>query len=346
MLHYDNLPLLPTQSIGSHGVPSWLWVFRDAVADGKVGVADIDETLKDAVTLAVNDMTDCGLDIISDGEFYRADFSWNFHDRIEGLERTQPARRLGYPGPDQLDAYRCVGPLTVPRGYGLVAEVEHLKTRTTKPFITALQSPVTQAFRIDPGNLYENKGAVAWALVPFINAELKQAVSAGAQHIQFDEPAFWTMPGGYPEMVELFNACVSGVNATIEIHLCFGNFRGRPATSDRSYLGFAPFLQSLNAEIIHMEFANRCMWEAGLWTNYGGDKILSAGVVDVKGRSIETPAVVADRIRMLLKYVRPDRLWLSPDCGFSQTARWVAVKKLESLVGGARIVRQELGWKV
>lgn len=342
MLTYTDLPLLPTQAIGSHGVPSWIWVFREAVEAGKVGPADIAETLRDAVNMAIIDMTEAGMDIISDGELFRADFTWNFHERIQGLEPLPFERRLGYPGPDQLDAFRCVAPLTVPDGYGLVPEVEYMLSRTRKPFVTAMQSPVTQAFRIAPDEIYKNKGEVAWALVPYINQELKAAVVAGTRHIQFDEPAFWTLPGGYEEMTALFNACVEGVEATIGLHLCFGNFRGRPATSDRDYAGIAPYLQQMKADVIHMEFANRGMWQTELWADYGGDKILCAGVIDVKGRSVESSAVVAARIRHLLKSVAPNKLWLAGDCGFSQTARWLAVEKIKSMVEAAGIVRREI----
>ncbi|MFN8492883.1 MAG: hypothetical protein U0350_35090 [Caldilineaceae bacterium] len=343
MATLTDLPLLPTQSIGSHGVPSWIWVMRDAIAEGKVGPSDIHETLRDAVNMAIADMTEAGLDIISDGEFYRADFTWNFHERIQGLEKIPFERRLGYPGPDQLDAFRAVEPLTVPNGYGLVAEIEYMLTRTTKPFVTGLQSPVTQAFRIDPGKIYKNKGEVAWALVPYINAEFKAAVNAGARYLQFDEPAFWTMPGGFEEFVELYNACVEGVDATIGVHLCFGNFRGRPATSDRTYAGIAPYLQKMHTDVVHMEFANRGMWQTELWQAYGGDKILCAGVIDVKGRSIEPVQTVVDRIHTLLKSVRPEKLWLASDCGYSQTARWLAVEKMKVMVEAVRVVRQELG---
>jgi 5-methyltetrahydropteroyltriglutamate--homocysteine methyltransferase len=342
VLTYTDLPLLPTQVIGSHAVPSWLWVIRDAVAEGKLGPDDLAETLRDAVNVALLDMTEAGVDIVSDGELFRADFTWNFHDRIAGLEHITFDRRLGYPGPDQLDAFVCVEPLTVPDGYGLVPEVEYLKTRTHKPFITALQGPVTQAFRIGPGRVYKDKGELAWALVPFINAELKRAVAAGARHIQIDEPAFWIMPGGLVEMVEIFNACVLGVEATIELHLCFGNFRGRPAISHRSYAAFAPHFCDLDADVLHLELANRCMWETELWREFGGDKILCAGVIDVKGRSAETPEVVADRIRTVLESVAPDKLWLAPDCGFSQTARGLTVDKLKSLVAAAGMIRTEL----
>jgi len=44
-----------------------------------------------------------------------------------------------------------------------------------------------------------------------------------------------------------------------------------------------------------------------------------------------------------LKYVPADKLWLAPDCGFSQTVRWLAVKKLHHLVLAARMVREEIG---
>src|SRR5207244_6385787 len=128
-------------------------------------------------------------------------------------------------------------------GYGLVPEIEYLKARATKPFITARQGPVTQAFRIDPADVYATKGEVARALVPHINAELRAAVAAGARHIQLDEPAFWIMPGGLSEMVEVFNACVAGVEATVELHLCFGNFRGRAAVSERSFAVAASYLR-------------------------------------------------------------------------------------------------------
>lgn len=75
MLTYRDLPLLPTQLVGSAGVPSWIWVFRDAIAEGKVGPEDIRETLMDAVNIAILDATEAGVDIISDGEFFRADFT-------------------------------------------------------------------------------------------------------------------------------------------------------------------------------------------------------------------------------------------------------------------------------
>ena len=58
---------------------------------------------------------------------------------------------------------------------------------------------------------------------------------------------------------------------------------------------------------------------------------------------MEKPEDVAERIRVLLKHVEPERLYVSPDCGFFQLPRWLTYLKLESMVAGTEIVRQELG---
>jgi 5-methyltetrahydropteroyltriglutamate--homocysteine methyltransferase len=64
--------------------------------------------------------------------------------------------------------------------------------------------------------------------------------------------------------------------------------------------------------------------------------------VDVKSYYVETPEDVEERIRSCLRYVPPERLSVSPDCGLSQTARWAAQQKLANMVSGARQVREGL----
>jgi methionine synthase II (cobalamin-independent) len=82
--------------------------------------------------------------------------------------------------------------------------------------------------------------------------------------------------------------------------------------------------------------------ELELWGEFPSGEELAAGLVDVKNYYIETPEDVAERIRAALRYVAPDKLSITPDCGFSPTARWAARAKLVSMVAGARIVRREL----
>ena len=71
-------------------------------------------------------------------------------------------------------------------------------------------------------------------------------------------------------------------------------------------------------------------------------KTLIVGVLNLGDREVETPETVAGRIRAALQYVEPERLILAPDCGMKYLPREVAFGKLNSLVEGVRIVRQEL----
>ena len=77
-------------------------------------------------------------------------------------------------------------------------------------------------------------------------------------------------------------------------------------------------------------------------TNEIGDRDFSAGLVDVKSFWIEPTEIVAQRVRDLIRHIDPSKLTLTPDCGFFPVPRWLALKKLATLVKGAGIVRSEL----
>jgi 5-methyltetrahydropteroyltriglutamate--homocysteine methyltransferase len=339
------MPLLPTQVIGSYGTPGWLYVVRDAIKAGdKMGPVDIKEAFDDATNLAIMEMEEAGVDVISDGEMRRFNFLVSFYDYIQGIEKIPWERQLGYPGPDMINAFRATAPFAIPNGMGLVEEIEYARTRTNKPLVTPLGGPVTFAFRVDPAGVYKDKREVAWALVPLLKQELKDVVAAGATHIQIDEPSAIDDFVPVDEFVEMINAMVEGVNATIGLHICFGNFQGRPAVAHRTYEHVAPIFPKLNADIIHLEFANRGMWQSDIFARYArDDQFLAAGVVDVKARAVEKPEIVAERIRDILQHNDPARVWIAADCGFSMTARWVAREKLKAMVAGTKIVRRELG---
>jgi 5-methyltetrahydropteroyltriglutamate--homocysteine methyltransferase len=63
----------------------------------------------------------------------------------------------------------------------------------------------------------------------------------------------------------------------------------------------------------------------------------------VKDQSIETPDIVAERIRKILNFVAAEKLVIMPDCGLHHLPRDVAFGKLRNMVQGTRIIRKELG---
>ena len=63
----------------------------------------------------------------------------------------------------------------------------------------------------------------------------------------------------------------------------------------------------------------------GVCISEGAHREANAGLVDQKSFYVETAEDVAERIRIALKYVPAEKLWVNPDCGFNPTPRWVAL---------------------
>jgi len=109
----------------------------------------------------------------------------------------------------------------------------------------------------------------------------------------------------------------------------------------RSYAQVLPTLRDSRADVLFLEFANREMAEVELWQTLEMPQILAAGVVDVKSAYRERPEEIVHRLRRVLQYCPADRLWAVPDCGFWETPRWLAFRKLQALVAGAQQVRAQ-----
>lgn len=337
-----TLPLLPTSVIGSYAWPAWLHVALGAAQRGEFGPDDMREAQDDAVDMALRDQEDAGVDIVSDGEMRRAGFfTAAFYGFLSGLRELPAQRRVGVAGHDQRESYEAIASIAAPRGLGLLTEYEYVRSRTTRPIKMPCAGPFTLAGRIKPGGIYKTRWEIAEALAPIINAELKALAAAGCSFIQIDEPSIAVRPDAPRAFVDLFNATVAGVDAKIGLHLCFGNYVGRP-TAKRTYRPLFPHILDVRADQFALEFANREMAEIDLWREFPSDKELAAGLVDVKNYYVETAEDVAERIRLALRYVAAEKLSIVPDCGFSQTARWAARAKLKAMVEGAQIVRREL----
>jgi 5-methyltetrahydropteroyltriglutamate--homocysteine methyltransferase len=336
-------PLIPATVIGSWSLPGW---YEKFIADVKqnpdqFGAYDRDEAVSDAVRLAIFDQLWAGLDRITDGEMQRVDFNLGFYQYIRGLQPIPPARRWGAPAHDQRDHYRAVAPLQAPEGLGTTDEYARLCHHTNQPVKVPVPGPFTLAGCIDGGGIYRDRDAVTAALIPIVNAELKALVSAGVDFIQLDEPSFACHPKEPEAFLDVIEHTVQGVDTYISMHMCFGNYRAR-AVGQRSYRPLFPQLGRVKVNQLALEFASREMAEIELLAELPDTMDVAVGLVDVKNTWVEPPELVAERLRLVLKYVAPERVSVTPDCGFSQTARRVAVAKARTMVDGVALVRSEL----
>ena len=335
---------LRTSVVGSHARPSWFVAGIAAAERGEFGPADLEEMLDDAVDLALRDQEEAGIDIVSDGEMRRAGFfTAEFYAHLTGVRALPPDRRLGAGGHDQQHRFEVLEPIAAPDGLGVVAEYRYASGRTTRPLKVTIPGPYTLSGRLTygPGQVYSDRNAAAQAFVPILRAELEGLAAAGATLIQIDEPSPAIHPEAPADFSALFNAAVEPVVGRVRLgaHLCFGNYLGRPLAR-RAYRPVLDAMLGFRVEELVLEFANREMAEVAILgeiTAAGRD--VAAGVVDVKNSYIETADDVAERIEAVLSAGVPsERLTLVPDCGFSQTARWMTRAKLGALVAGRDLV--------
>ncbi len=64
-----TLPTLPTSVVGSHGLPGWVWLAREAMEAGRLGQSDVRELMEDATLVALADQERAGVDVL----VYRGD---------------------------------------------------------------------------------------------------------------------------------------------------------------------------------------------------------------------------------------------------------------------------------
>jgi 5-methyltetrahydropteroyltriglutamate--homocysteine methyltransferase len=335
--------LLPTSVVGSHGLPGWVWLAREAMEAGRLGAADLRELVEDATQAALLDQERAGVDVVTTGEMMRVRFIVGFYGRLTGIRALEPARKLGAPLWDTNTPFEVTEKVTAPDGLGIVEEWKLARSLTPKRLKATVPGPYTLLVPLRLGGGYTDRDTLLADLVAIVNAECRALVAAGCDFIQIDEPHSGMYATTAPRFDKGVNRAVEGVTAKVAVHICFGNLYGRPFAAVRDFRNVYPALRDLAASQIVLEYANRGLEDLRLWREFPTDKELGAGVIDVKAFRAETPTEVAERIRRLLQYVAPDKLWLNPDCGFWETPRWIVKQKLGALVEGARIVRKELG---
>ena len=339
-----ELPRIPTTIIGSYALPAWYRTALDAIGRGEYGETEIGEAADDASAIAIDDQVRAGIDLVSDGEVRRHDFIMGFYGRLQGIRALPPRRKLGAYSYDSTESFETVGTVSAPDGLGTLDEFKFASGRASKPIKIAIAGPLTLANAIRVRDGYATREALLPDLIGIINTELRTVVGAGCRFVQVDE-SYYQHHWPPERLSEVFDAVVDGVEgAALGLHICFGNLRGKPH-SLRSYARLLPHVRTCRADVLFLEFANREMAEVDLWQTLDMPQVLAAGVVDVKSFYGERPDDVADRLRRVLRHCPAERLWAVPDCGFWETPRWLAFRKLRALAGGAAIVRAESLWK-
>jgi len=339
--------LFPTTIVGSFPQPEWL-IDRTKLAGRfpprvrakelwRIPEPYLAQAQDDATLIAIRAQEDAGLDIVSDGEIRRESYSNRFATALDGVDLDNPGTALdrsGHPNP----VPRIVG--RIRRRHAVeVDDVRFLKAHTTRQTKITVPGPFTMLQQAQ-NDFYESEEAAALDYAEAVNAEIRDLFAAGADIVQIDEPYMQARPEKARQYgLKALNRALEGVTGTTAVHICFGYaaiIHARP-----SGYSFLPELADCRCSQVSIETAQSNLDTSVL--RQLGDKKILVGCIDLSDPNVETPDVVAARIRRVLAHVAPERVILAPDCGMKYLPREVAQGKLRAMVEAAKVLRREHG---
>jgi 5-methyltetrahydropteroyltriglutamate--homocysteine methyltransferase len=219
-----------------------------------------------------------------------------------------------------------------------VDDVRFLRAHTDRAVKITVPGPFTMAQQAQDEH-YRDDRALAMAYAEVVGEEIADLFAAGADIVQVDEP--WLQ--ARPEVARRYGAealtrALEGAAGPVHVHICFG-YAAMVAARPEGY-SFLPELADTPADAVSVETAQSHLDPGQLRPLRG--KGIALGVLDLSTPEVETPEVIADRVRRALDDVDVEKLMLSSDCCLKYLPRESAAGKMRSLAQAAAVLREEL----
>jgi 5-methyltetrahydropteroyltriglutamate--homocysteine methyltransferase len=325
---------LPVSSIGSLPKPPELAAAETAPLH-RQDLAAVRTVQEAAVARWLRAQEETGVDLLVDGEQYRRSMISYF---LEGWGCAEI-----HPDPvwvmDNLYSQRAVIVREPAAPRALLADwYRFARARTGRPLKVTVTGPYTLRDWAFDGH-YPTRREAVLALAEFVREEVQALVAAGARFVQIDEPAFVTrydQPAELDLAIAAMRRALEGVppGVTVFTHMCYGAFHE-----------VYPKMLELPAHVFCLELSHVSpeLLEILRRHPFPPDRGLGFGVVDAMDPRVESEEEIEGRIRLALEYLRPEQLWLNPDCGLQTLPPEAAVGKLRNLVAATRRLRRRLG---
>jgi len=332
-----------TTTVGSLPKPGWLaepeklwpsWhLDGQALQDGK----------ERAALEWLREQEAAGIDIVGDGEQFRIHFVHGFLDQLEGIDWNRKTRMGIRNNRYEADVPTVTGPLARPKAIH-AADAAFMRAQTTRRLKVTLPGPMTICDTLADG-YYGRREDMAMRFAELLNAEAKELVAAGADVIQFDEPAFnvfidevrdWGLPA--------LERALQGLTVTTAVHICYGygieaNIRWKESLGDqwRQYEQIFPWINASSIQQVSLEYAGSRVPHEVL--RLLPDKELLVGAIEVLPGKLESAEEVAHNILEATQHVEKSRLLPCTNCGMAPLSAELARGKLRALGAGAALAR-------
>ena len=283
-----------------------------------------------------------GLQSITDGEYRRAFWNYDFLGKLDGVEAYLGERKIRFQGKQPKPMMlRVIGKLGSYSSHPMIEHFKYVAAHTKQTAKMTIPSPSSLHFRYGrsavPEAIYPNMDDFYRDLGQSYRKAVRAFADAGCRYLQLDEVNFTylcdpnlrqlvTERGDDPEQLPriyaaAINAAISDIPAdmTIAMHLCRGNFQSTFVASG----GYEPVAEILfNTINVHGYFMEYDSDRAGGFEPLRfvpKGKTVVLGLVTSKFGALESKDQLKRRIEQAAKYIDIDQLCLSPQCGFASS---------------------------
>ncbi|PPJ53159.1 hypothetical protein CBER1_11740 [Cercospora berteroae] len=335
--HLD-LPIFPTTTIGSFPQTKDIRIQRNKFTKGEITAEEYEKFIEKEIQECVQIQDELGLDVFVHGEPERNDMVQYFGERLDGYVFTTHAWVQSY-------GSRCVRPPILVGDVSrpapmTVKESKYAASISKKPMKGMLTGPITcLRWSFPRDDVHQSVQAQQLALA--LRDEVVDLEAAGVYVIQVDEPA---LREGLPLRsgverekyldwaVNSFKLSTAGVEDSTQIHshFCYSEFQD-----------FFHAIAALDADVLSIENSKSDAKLLKVFIDEAYPRHIGPGVYDIHSPRVPSEQEIKDRIAEMLQYLKPEQLWINPDCGL-KTRQWKETKAaLVNMVNAAKHFRAQ-----
>lgn len=333
-----SLPIFPTTTIGSFPQTKEIRLQRNKLVKNEITAEEYEKFIEKEIQDVVKIQDELNLDVYVHGEPERNDMVQYFGERLDGYVFTTHAWVQSY-------GSRCVRPPIIVGDISrpapmTVKESKYAASISKKPMKGMLTGPITcLRWSFPRDDVHQSVQAQQLALA--LRDEVVDLEAAGIYVIQVDEPA---LREGLPLRsgkereayldwaVDSFKLSTAGVKDSTQIHshFCYSEFQD-----------FFHAIAALDADVLSIENSKSDAKLLKVFIDEDYPRHIGPGVYDIHSPRVPSEQEIKDRIEEMLQYLKPEQLWINPDCGL-KTRQWKETKEaLTNMVNAAIAYRNK-----
>lgn len=327
--------------VGSFLRPKELKEARINFEKGLIDKEELKKVEDRCITKLISEIKDAGYSVISDGEFRRSWWHYDFMWSLNGMKREESEQGLIFKGMETRAEYpKLIGPISG-ENHPFVEDFKFIKQFEDENTVTKMTFPSPSQYLKEfdreensakRDELYPNREDLIEAVASAYQTVIKELYQAGCRNIQIDDCSYTRLltepfqkdPELFKKLAEEYlyvnNKALENLPEDLAInkHICRGNYRSH-FFAEGGYEKLAPYIFEEKIDAFYLEFDDERSGNLDVLKYIKDNQKVVLGLITSKKPDLEDKDFIKKRIEEASNYVDLNRLYLSPQCGFSST---------------------------